>query len=119
MKIISKNLISKFVIAILLYGGMLAFFMSTDPHKLAIGWLLLPFLWIFVALFWTSKSVIKSIRHRRKSNKNNALAAIIAGLPTLVILLDSINQLTIRDILLIFILGVVGIFYVAKLNFKS
>ena len=119
MKILKTKLAKKIMTAVGLYGGLFIFFMLTDPQKLSIGWLLLPFLWIFVALFWTFKSLIISIRRRRKSNKNNTLAAILAGLPTLILLLDSIDQLTVRDVLLIFILGVVGLFYVSKLNFKS
>ena len=78
-----KKVLKKAFVPLVLYGGLAVFLFNTDPHTLQIGWLLIPFVWLFVAL-----------------------------------LLDSINQLTIRDGLLLIALGAVGLFYASKVNFR-
>ncbi len=58
-------------------------------------------------------------RSPRDIKKLYIIAAVTAALPTCVLLLDSIGQLTLRDGLLIGVAGSLGLFYAAKTNFRS
>ena len=96
---VMNNFIKRSWMPILLFGGLYVFLMSTNPHKLPIGWLLLPFLWIFVAIFYSLRIFLRVIRRRKKSKNSTTLALIGATLPTLLLILGSINQLTTKDVL--------------------
>jgi len=105
----------------LLYIAFFGFLFVTDPNKLPIGWLLVPFVLLFSAIFSTLIYV-----QRRKSDKQTgvpakryAIAAILAAIPTFLLLLDSINQLTLGDALIFCVFAVVALFYVRKLSFAS
>jgi hypothetical protein len=74
--------------------------------------------WLFVALFFSYVAVTKHLNSWSGSKKALLLGSVVAGLPTVALLLDSINQLTVRDILLLFTLGVVGLFYASRVNFR-
>jgi hypothetical protein len=115
---LKRRIVKKLTIPVLLYGGIVLFMFSTDPTKLAIGWLILPFLWIFITLLWSFIKLFTEIMHRDKSPRTIILSVFCAGMPTLVLLLDSISQLTIRDVMLVFVFGLVGYFYVSKLDLR-
>ncbi len=51
-----------------------------------------------------------------RPNKRLTVAALIGVVPTIALLLDSIDQLTIKDGLLIALFGVVAVFYISKLE---
>jgi hypothetical protein len=105
---------------IILYGGLIFFLLHTNPNKLSISWLLVPFIWLFVALFYTFKLMINLLwlpPAGKHSKKQVSVAAICAAVPTLILILGSINQLTIKDILLLVALGFGGLFYIGKLRF--
>ena len=112
----------KYVQLTLLYGGLLAFFLTTNPGKLPVGLLLLPFIWLFIALFMTVRLILAK-RARKKegelSRKTWVRAAAVALLPTFLLLLDSINQLTLKDGLLFAVFVVLVIFYANKLSFNT
>jgi len=94
------------------------FLMSTNPQKISIGWLLLPFIWLFVALLWTSLKLFKSLTGRFKPKRIMFMAVSAAALPTIGLLLDSINQLTVRDVTLLIGLALVGFFYASRISFE-
>ena len=110
------------VIIALLYLAFFGFLFATDPNKLPIGWLLVPFILLFAAIF----STLISIQNRNggkkqggSSAKRYATAAILAAIPTFLLLLDSINQLTAGDALIFGIFAIVALFYVRKLSFAA
>jgi hypothetical protein len=107
---------------IFLYLGLIIFLFSTDPNKLSIGWLILPLVWLFLCFFMTTLILIKrvptKIRNLSKS-KQYTISFLVASLPTLMILLKSINQLTAKDFILFLIFYFLISFYVSKLRFKK
>ncbi len=113
-----KNL-KKLILLLLLYIGLAVFLFSTNPNKLSISWLLLPFIWLFVALFLSILLLLRVIRPSSVSGsakKRYSGAAIVAALPCLMLLLDSVDQLTPKDGLLIIGIGMGAVFYVSRMK---
>lgn len=109
----------RILILAVLYGSFLAFLLSTDPRNLKVGWLILPFLWVFVCLFLTIIYAIDWLSPKHShSRRKTMMASLFAAVPAVMLLLASVDQLTFRDSLLIGGLAAVGIFYVNKIGFK-
>ena len=107
------------LILLLLYGGFLLFLFTTDPHKLAIAWLVVPFIWLFVTLFLTFIYIIDwfSTSHSH-SRKQTTICGLLAATPAVMLLLDSVDQLTVKDFLLLLGLSLLGLFYINKISLK-
>jgi hypothetical protein len=101
------------------YGGLLLFLTTTDPRRLPIVFLLLPVLWIFINLALTSFFIIRRLglfSQQENSYKRFGYAVVVAALPTGLLLLNSINQLTLKDIGLIVLLAATTLLYVGRLR---
>lgn len=109
----------KMAVPIVLYLLFFVFLFSTDPNKLSVGWLLVPFVLLFGALFSTV-SLLQQRKHGQKRGlgKTVATAVVLAAIPTFLLLLDSINQLTLRDVLIFVIFSVLVLFYIRRLKFS-
>lgn len=105
--------------ALVLYLVFIGFMLFTDPQKLPIVWLLLPFVLLFLALYLTAKFVLVNVRKNSTNKNNTVIASIIAGAPCLVLLLDSVNQLTVRDVFLIIVLAIFGMFYAGRIKISG
>jgi len=117
-----KRHIRNLILIILLYAGLLVFLLSTNPNKLSVSWLIIPFVWLFVALLCSARlaiDVFRSPSGRHLSKRQLSVAAVCAAIPTVMLLLDSINQLTIKDSLLIGALGIGALFYITKIHLKT
>ncbi len=104
---------------VMLYLGLIIFLFATDPNRLAIGWLILPFIWLFLCLFLTALLLLKKLLGRTRflsKTKTYTIAFIIASLPTLILLLKSIDQLTVKDFVLFVVLYALISFYVSKIR---
>lgn len=93
------------------------FMMSTNPENLRLVFIMVPFLWLFAAIFavaWlvAGRSAFLAVRQRRAMT-----AGSVAALPTLLLVLASIHQLMWRDVLLV--VGIVGlsVFYMSRADF--
>lgn len=103
-----------------LYGGLVIFLFTTDPTKLPLALLLLPIVWLFLCLFVAGyyllpKLFIGSTTFSR--SRSRVLAFLIAILPSMLLLLKSIDQLTVRDGLLLFALILFAVFYASRISF--
>ncbi|MFA6270504.1 MAG: hypothetical protein WC657_04860 [Candidatus Paceibacterota bacterium] len=106
-------------LTIILYGGLVVFLLSTDPDRLPIGLLLLPIAWLFLCLFITIRYLLDRLfkgKRALSSSRRFSLAFLFAALPSLLLLLSSINQLTVRDVLLLLAVVLFGVFYVSRLK---
>lgn len=109
----------RILILLALYGSFLIFLLSTDPRKLKVGWLILPFLWVFACLFLTAVYLIDWLSPRHSHTRRQTLiASLFAAVPAVMLLLDSVDQLTLKDGLLIGGMATLGVFYVNKIRFK-
>ncbi len=110
----------RLLLLIFLYGSFLIFLFTTDPTKMAVGWLILPFIWLFISLFLTFLYLIDWFSPTHKHDRRQTItAALLAAVPTVMLLLDSVDQLTIKDFLLIVGLGILAAFYISKIRLKK
>ncbi len=105
------------LLPVVLYVVLFTFLFNTNPRELAIGWLLAPFALFFMALYFSFKPLFRRFASL-SGRKVRILSGVAAAVPTLILLLDSVNQLTIRDVLLLMALGLVGIFYASRLRLR-
>jgi hypothetical protein len=108
---LAKNNIS----LIALYAALLLFLLTTNPSDLHIGWLLVPLVLLYLALYKTFRKLFER-RGRIKASRSKVMSLLLAGVPILIMGLGSIGQLTGRDVLIIIVLGAVGLFYVSRLE---
>ena len=102
---------------ILLYCFGALFFITTDPSRLPLPLLVAPFMWLFVTIFVTVLYMV-TIRHVLSTRKRRILtAAIVAALPVMLLVFQSIHQLTIKDALLSVAIISIAMFYIQKADY--
>lgn len=86
------------------------FFILTDPNKVPIPLLVLPFIWFSAVIFITTRLIISG--KTKASNKQGIItASLIAGLIVLLLVFQSIHQLTIKDVLIsLAIIGIAAVY---------
>lgn len=104
-----------------LYVGFVLFLISTDPRKLAVGWLMLPFVWLGFTLYLTCIFLFSYLRSKgfKRPKRPRLAGAVIAAIPAFLLLLDSINQLTLRDGLILGTFGIIIVFYGNRVNLRA
>ena len=118
---VRPHLNGKTFLLIALYGGFVTFLLTTDPKRLPVGILLLPIVWLFLCLFiaaWYLLKLVFKLRPLSRS-KHYLLSFLAAVLPSILLLLQSINQLTWRDTLLLLALVSFGLFYTKRLSLSK
>lgn len=95
--------------------------LATDPAKLPSALLIVPFLLLFVAVYLTVKEALHLLRGGdgnkiigMKASRPRLIAGLIAAFPVLLLVLQSIGQLTTWDILMVVALFIVAYFYIIK-----
>lgn len=99
--------------------GTIVLFLTTEPTKLPAAVLTLPFLVLFATIFAISWIVMVRMARREQVIPRRRIAAfalLYASLPMLLLLLQSIGQLTIRDTITLFVLFGVLYFYITRTN---
>lgn len=112
---------------LLVYGGLALFLANSNPRKLPLILIVIPFGLIFVGLYLPLKAFAMSFARgfkgrdlRLETTKRLRLIALLtAAVPTFLLILSSINQLTIKDFLLSFILLGGLVFYVNRSRLLS
>ncbi len=115
---INKKNVKNIAVVAALYVGLIGFLLLFNPQKISIGWLIVPFLLLFMALFMTTLLVVKNSFLQSRVKRPRTLASLVAGVPTLILLLDSVDQLSLRDVLIIAVFGVFALFYFNKSSVK-
>jgi hypothetical protein len=101
---------------VLLYIAGPAFLLTTNPHSLPLPLLVLPFLWLFSVLFVTTTLLLKR-RQNVARRKIVIIAGVVASIPVLLAIFQSIHQLSIKDVLLSVGLVLLAAWYVLRADF--
>jgi hypothetical protein len=103
------------LLAILYAAGPL-FIILTNPRVLPLPLLVLPFLWLFTVLFVTTSILV---RRRKNISKRQVviIADVVASIPVLLAIFQSIHQLSIKDVLLSAGLVTLAAWYVLRADF--
>lgn len=94
-------------------GVLLLMLVTTQPASLPSLLLVLPFVLLFTAIWYFSFSMFQQSSMSRL--RSARLSLVLAGLPVSLLLLQSIGQLTIRDIITIFAFFALAYFYISRL----
>lgn len=108
--------VRKYGLLFVLYIAGPLFILLTNPHNLPLPLIILPFLWLFTVLFVTSSLILKSRKGITK-RKIVIVAGVIASLPVLLAIFQSIHQLSIKDVLLSLGLVLLAAWYVLRADF--
>ncbi len=92
------------VIGLYLFGPV--FFSLTDPNALPLPLLILPFIWLFAALFVTVILLLK-YKTNASGKQSRIIASLFASLIVLLCVFQSIHQLSVRDVAIS--LAIIGI----------
>lgn len=108
------------ILLVLLYLSLPLLLFVTNPQKLPIALLILPVFLLFVIIYVTVYLLLnKRIKKSERISKTRLalIAGIISIVPVLLIVLASIQQFTLRDIILSIVI-VIGIsWYLLKVDF--
>jgi hypothetical protein len=96
--------------------GLLLF--GTDPNELPLPLLILPFILLFLLIFLGTLFIFQQKTHSLKlfTNRSVTVAMTVAILPVLLVVFQSIHQLTFKDVLVSFALLGGILFYISKTN---
>lgn len=93
----------------------------TNPSKLPSALLIAPFLLLFISIYISVKEVMHMLRGGEqdkivglKAARPRLIAGLIAGFPVLLLVLQSIGQLTAWDVLTVVAIFIIAYFYVLK-----
>ena len=94
----------------------------TNPQQLSPAWLAVPLILLFLAVFLSLKLTVE--RFGRQSNHGLTLRSrlaliILTSFPAMLLLLQSIGQLSLRDVITLSLIVVVLGVYIAKTGFMS
>jgi len=109
-------------ILLVFYGGFFSFLCFTNPKNLSIVLLIVPFVLLFLGLLFTILILIKMFikdNGSGLSKKHLIIATLLATIPVCLLLLDSVDQLTLKDGLLFITFGIFVLFYINRISFKK
>jgi predicted membrane channel-forming protein YqfA (hemolysin III family) len=105
-----------------LVAGLILFLFSTDPNKLPIVVILFVLAWFYLIFSLITYHILNVLKLKAFSDspRRQVIYSFIAGVvPTVILMLISINQLTARDLLLLTILGVVVLVYITRFRINK
>jgi hypothetical protein len=94
--------------------GLLLLFISTEPGRLPAIALVIPFVFIFALMLTLFMSVFRW--RGVATGKSLRLSLMAAALPMLILVLQALGQLTIRDLLTIVALFAITHFYLSRIT---
>lgn len=107
-----KKFINSFVFLVILYLIGALFLAYTDPQKLPLPILILPFAYAFITVFLTLKLILTRLTNSRRLS--NSVGATVSIFVVLLLVLASIRQLTIRDLMISLALTIIISWYLIK-----
>lgn len=93
------------------------FLMFTNPEKLPLPLLMVPILLVFIISYVLMYTILGSLRSAMPKSKRRFIAGVASALPTLLVILQSIQQLTVKDVLIVLGLWVLCVWYLQKIDF--
>lgn len=107
-------------LAIILYLIGFSILLTTNPQNLPLVVLIIPFVILFLALFFTFKIFMKVFASNtdKLNKKRSTQAAIMAGFPVICLLLLSIGEFSLRVFVTLLLLFLVLWFYGNRFSAK-
>lgn len=103
-----------------LYASLPLFLLSTNPEKLPLPLIIMPFILLFIILFFSAIKLFKMYASSFETSKRYILAGFLAGFPVLIMVFQSLHQLSWKDALIIGGLLIGSMWYLKRLDlYKS
>ena len=106
----------QFISVVLSYVLLAILLMTTNPESMPLPVIIIPFIVIFICLFLTIDLVAGHLLKNINTKSRVRISIILAIFPVLIMVLQSINQLTLRDVAISLLLFFLLIFYFKKTN---
>ncbi len=116
IKIINKR-IKLGAILVIAYLSLPLLLLNTNPSELPLPLLILPIVLIFSICFITALVILKTFRSGMRPAKKRMISVVSAVLPTLLAVLQSIQQLDAKDVLIVLGLWLLLIWYLQRVDF--
>lgn len=100
-----------------LYASLPLFFLLTNPQEIPLPLLILPFVLLYLSLYFSVKLVLERFSRQQQFKLRSSIAATLAGLPVMLVVLQSTGQLSVSDLLIVLGLMVGTVFYFRKAGF--
>jgi c-di-AMP phosphodiesterase-like protein len=107
----------RFILAIIIFVFMIGLLFGTNPNSLPLLLLLGPFILLFLSLYLFMQLILDRFVSNLSKHARRGLSATLAALPVLLLVLQSISQLTSRDLLITVGLIALLLFYFRKTDF--
>ncbi len=102
---------------IILLLSLLVFLALTQPEELPLLLLLVPFVLVYLLFYQLTFMLVSKFNRRKSRNFIIGSSACLAALPTVVLLLSSLDQLSVVD-LIVMLLLIIGVFlYIQYVDF--
>lgn len=106
---------NKILVLIASVVGLGVLFTNTNPDSLAIGFLVVPIVLLFLVGYLLTSLLLSFLRVYKSSNRKQHIVSVIGGLIAVFwVIMQSAGGITFGDILLISVILVLALFYVAK-----
>lgn len=111
-----KKLLRKRLIVVLVFAGLLIWLALVNPASSSPVLLLVPFILLFVLFYSLIDWLIQSLAISNKSNRRqSAVVWLLSLIADVILVLSSLGQLELKDLLTLLALVVVGLIYIFKL----
>lgn len=102
---------------IIIFVFMAIFLFGTDPNSLPLPLIIAPFVLLFLVLYIIAQVLVRRFLPKTKRSLRRGLGIIVAGLPVMLLVLESIGQLTARDFFIVIGLISLLVYYFRKTDF--
>ena len=94
--------------------ALVAIILLFNPQETPLPLLIVPFMLFFAAVYLSSKYFLHQVTPNMSVARVSLLSVSVSAVPTFLLVLSSVEQLTIRDIMLLATLLIITVFYVRK-----
>ena len=107
------------VLMFALYSALPLFVIMTDPYELPLPLLVVPFILLFVTLYVTFMLAGRKLRILAGLSRRRqyVVGIMIAGIPMLLTIFQSLHQLSVKDIIIAVGLVIGVCFYIGRADF--
>lgn len=94
--------------------ALIIFLSSTNPHRLSLPLLLVPVVLLLLSLYLLSLAFLSKVRASRGQLTNKTVAVLVSFIVTVLVVMQSVSQLTSGDAILFLLIAIVMAIYLYK-----
>jgi len=104
------------VLILALYISGPLFLLTTNPKNLALPLLIVPYIWLYATIVCSLGLVHRLMFRRPLSQRTQLGFGLVALVPVLLAVMQSIHQLSVKDVVLVLVFVMVAGFYISRLD---